>query len=42
MAKWWESPEYVAAEKELSRASWLTVCYVNAGNLEERIQQEKA
>jgi hypothetical protein len=32
---WWESYEFVQAEKELNRASWLTVCWVRTGNMEE-------
>jgi hypothetical protein len=32
---WWESSDYVKAEKELNRASWLTVCWVDLGNMAE-------
>jgi hypothetical protein len=32
---WWESPEYVKAERDMERASWLTVCWVDLGNMAE-------
>ena len=32
---WWESPEYVKAERDMERAAWLTVCWVDLDNMAE-------
>ena len=42
VVKWWESAEYIAAEKALERAAWATVCKVQTGDMAGAKEQADA